>query len=45
MEDDGHLVLRTREGMVNSYLFKEVEFVLYDEIIIVKIWQDLNAFY
>ena len=28
VEDDGHLVLRTREGMVNSYLFKEVEFVL-----------------
>ena len=28
VEVDGHLVLRTREGMVNSYLFKEVEFVL-----------------
>lgn len=28
VEDDGHLIMRTREGVVKSYLFKEIEFVL-----------------
>lgn len=28
VEDDGHLILRTREGIIKSYLFKEVEFIL-----------------
>ena len=27
VEDDGHLVLRDREGRVRSYAFKEVEFL------------------
>ncbi|MBM6993781.1 MAG: biotin--[acetyl-CoA-carboxylase] ligase [Prevotella sp.] len=28
VEDDGHLILRDREGHIRSYAFKEVEFVL-----------------
>lgn len=28
VEDDGHLILRDREGRVRSYAFKQVEFVL-----------------
>lgn len=28
VEDDGHVVLRTRQGEIREYLFKEVEFVL-----------------
>jgi len=27
VEDDGHLILRDREGSIRSYAFKEVEFV------------------
>ncbi len=28
VEDDGHLVLRTRDGEIRSYAFKEVEFII-----------------
>lgn len=28
VEDDGHLILRTRQGEIRGYLFKEIEFVL-----------------
>ncbi len=28
VEDDGHLVLRTRDGEIRSYVFKEVEFII-----------------
>lgn len=28
VEDDGHLIVRTRDGEIRSYLFKEVEFVI-----------------
>ncbi|MBF1073489.1 MAG: biotin--[acetyl-CoA-carboxylase] ligase, partial [Prevotellaceae bacterium] len=27
VEDDGHLVLRDREGRIRSYAFKEVNFI------------------
>ena len=26
VEDDGHLILRDREGMIRSYEFKEIKF-------------------
>ncbi len=28
VEDDGHLVLRDREGQIRTYMFKEVEFII-----------------
>ena len=28
VEDDGHLILRDREGMIRSYMFKEIEFII-----------------
>ncbi len=31
VEDDGHLILRTRDGEIRSYAFKEVEFIINEE--------------
>lgn len=28
VEDDGHLILRDKEGKIRSYAFKEVEFIV-----------------
>ena len=28
VEDDGHLILRDKEGKIRSYAFKEVEFII-----------------
>ena len=28
VEDDGHLILRDRNGSIRSYQFKEVEFIV-----------------